>query len=270
MVIFSEIRIGSGTMLLGKISKAQEVETIPLPIEGAISIIDVFDNYSVNPDLATSWGFGCVIKTPTLNILFDTGGNSNILLSNLEKMFINPRDIEVVVISHIHGDHLGGLEGFLGINKNVKVYIPSSFSDSIRKGIKSYGSEYEDIKEARQITNGIYSTGEMGISIKEQSLIIHTNKGLVIVTGCAHPGVLNVIKKSKELLNKEVYLVLGGFHLLGASESELKNIIEEFRKLGVQKVAPSHCSGDKCRKLFQDEYRDHFIEFGVGKIVTII
>ena len=93
--------------------------------DGKISMFVVYDNYQFNPDLDTGWGFGCVVRTPTQTILFDTGGNSSIMLSNMETLNIDPEKIDIVVISHIHGDHVGGLEGFLQRNCNVKVFIPS-------------------------------------------------------------------------------------------------------------------------------------------------
>ena len=125
-------------------------------VERKISIISVYDNYQVNSNLTTGWGFGCVIRTPTKNILFDTGGNSSILLSNMEKMNIHPKEIDIVVISHIHGGVRGGLNGFLERNGNVKVYIPASFLDPIREKIKSYGAEYQDVKGSMQISDNVY------------------------------------------------------------------------------------------------------------------
>ena len=216
-------------MLIGS-SYEEEIEankeSAPSPVECNISITTVYDNYQVDPKLTTSWGFGCVIRTPKKAILFDTGGDSSVLLSNMEKMNIDPKDIDVVVISHIHGDHVGGLNGFLERNGKVKVYIPASFPDSWKKKIKSFGTTYEDVKDSVQISGGVYTTGEMGTWIKEQSLVLNTKEGLIVITGCAHPGVVNIAKKAKQILaDKNIYLVMGGFHLGSASDSKLRSII---------------------------------------------
>ena len=217
-----------------------------------ITLVTIYDNYKANPELKTGWGFSCLVKIEDKNILFDTGPDSETLLSNMEKMKIDPKEIDFIFISHLHGDHTGGLPGILKIKSNLKVYKPESFSGPT------------------QIINGVWTTGPLGSDIKEQSLIIESERGLIIITGCAHPGVVNIIKKAKEMFpNENVYLVLGGFHLSGASDSELKKIINEFKKLGVQKVAPCHCSGDRCRELFKQEYKENFIENGVGKIIEI-
>ena len=263
--------IAIAAMLIGA-SYKQEIEAqkepFSNPLECKISITTVYDNYQVDPKLTTSWGFGCIIRTPKKAILFDTGGDSSILLSNMEKMNIDPKDIDVVVISHIHGDHVGGLNGFLERNGKVKVYIPASFPNSWRKKINSFGTEYQDVKDSVQISDNVYTTGEMGTWIKEQSLVLNGKEGLIVLTGCAHPGVVNIVRKAKQMLaDKNIYLVMGGFHLSSASDSKLKSIIEEFRDIGVQKVAPSHCSGDRCREMFREEYKEDYIESGVGKII---
>lgn len=233
-----------------------------------ISIITVYDNYQVNPELETGWGFSALIKIKNQNILFDTGADSPTLLSNMEKMGIGPEEIDTIFLSHIHEDHTGGLEGILKINSKPTVYVPKSFPDSFKNKIKSSQADLVEVLNSTKIYENVYSTGQLGIWIKEQSLIVVTDKGLVIITGCAHPGIVDIIKKAKEIFpKKEVYLVLGGFHLTGASDSKLKSIIKEFRELGVQKVAPCHCSGDRTRELFKEEYQDDFIKNGVGKII---
>jgi len=239
-----------------------------LPPKNVI-LTTIYDNYQFDPQLQAKWGFSCLIRVNDKNILFDTGLDSETLLSNMKKLNIQPEDIDNIVLSHIHGDHTGGLLGILEKNHNVKVYMPKSFPSSFKKEIRTIGADLVEIQESTEIDKNIYTTGELGTEIKEQSLIIDSDKGLVIVTGCSHPGIVNIIKKAKELYNKEIYLVTGGFHLTGASNQELETIIKNFKELGVKKVAPSHCSGDQCRKLFAQEYKENYIANGAGKTINI-
>jgi 7,8-dihydropterin-6-yl-methyl-4-(beta-D-ribofuranosyl)aminobenzene 5'-phosphate synthase len=89
-----------------------------------------------------------------------------------------------------------------------------------------------------EIDRGIYSTGEMDHGIKEQSLIINTSKGMTLITGCAHPGIIEVIKQAKSIAKEDIYMVIGGWHLSLSGEREIKGIIEAFLRMGIQKVAP--------------------------------
>jgi len=229
-----------------------------------ITLISLYDNYQVDPKLKTAWGFATIIKTPQELILFDTGGDSEILLSNMEKLGIDPFSTKKVIISHIHGDHLGGLEGFLGRNSSVTVFIPNSFPQSIKNMIIQKGAKFVEISALRKISDFVYTTGELYGPPEEQSLIVDSKKGLVIITGCAHPGIVNIVKRAKELMKRDkVYLVLGGFHRPPLS------CVREFKELGVEKVAPSHCTGDLVREAFRKEYKENFIEYGVGKIIEI-
>ncbi len=147
--------------------------------------------------------------------------------------------------------------------------MPHAFPKSFKANVKSRGVKVIDVDKPIKIFNSIYTTGELGTFIKEQSLVITSDKGLIIVTGCSHPGIVNIVKKAEEIFDKEVYLVIGGFHLIGSSDSELKSIISDFRKLGVKNVAPCHCSGDRARELFREEYGENFINNGVGKIIKV-
>ena len=229
-----------------------------------ITLISVYDNYQVDSKLETAWGFATLIKTSCESILFDTGGDSKILLSNMKKLGINPASIKKVVISHIHGDHVGGLEGFLEKNNDVTVFIPKSFPQSIKNMIVQKGAKFIEVSTPRKISDFIYTTGELPGPPEEQSLIIGSKKGLIVITGCAHLGIVNIVKKVKKLMKKDkVYLVVGGFHHPSIS------CVKEFRKLQVEKVAPSHCTGDLVREAFRREYKENFIEYGVGKIVEI-
>jgi len=109
--------------------------------EGPSSVIIsvVYDNNEYDPGLKTAWGFSCLIKGTKKTILFDTGRNGRVLLSNMSKLKIDPQEVEVIVLSHIHGDHVGGLNAVLDENSKVTVYLPHSFPDSFKDEVKRYG-----------------------------------------------------------------------------------------------------------------------------------
>jgi len=253
-------------------SGAEEDHVSPFTDEETVQVTltTVYDNYQVNTALRTAWGFGCVIQSGNESVLFDTGGDGGILLKNMRQLQLQPTQISKVVLSHIHGDHVGGLSGFLTENPDITVYIPASFPQSFRGTIRSKGADYTDIQDPEKIAPGMYSTGELGTSIKEQSLIVNTPEGIVVITGCAHPGIVRIVERATNLFPEQnIHLVMGGFHLGGASKQQLQDIILSFRELGVQKVAPSHCSGDLCRQLMSQAFAENFIENGVGGIIMI-
>jgi 7,8-dihydropterin-6-yl-methyl-4-(beta-D-ribofuranosyl)aminobenzene 5'-phosphate synthase len=165
----------------------------------------------------------------------------------------------VIFLSHIHGDHTGGIGRLLQEKCDVDVYVPTSFPATFKETLT--GARVKEVSGASGILSGVYTTGELGSGLIEQSLVLKTRKGLVAITGCAHPGIVNMVRKAKEITGDEiVYLVMGGFHLAGKSEFRLKSILAEFRRQSVQKVAPCHCTGDEARRLFKQEYGAHCIE----------
>lgn len=234
-----------------------------------ITITVVFDNMSRNSDLETQWGFACVIQGLGQTILFDTGCHGTTLLRNMEKLGFDPKQIAMVFLSHSHWDHVGGLEAFLAVNPHVHVYLLDSFTDEFAKKFTQDGIAFTAISEPSPILKGVHSTGTMGGAIREQSLIIRSPRGLVVITGCAHPGIVDIVKKARALLNEEVLLVLGGFHLRDLSVVQVQTIISELKTLGVRYVAPSHCTGEEAIRLFETGYKDHFIASGAGQIFRI-
>jgi 7,8-dihydropterin-6-yl-methyl-4-(beta-D-ribofuranosyl)aminobenzene 5'-phosphate synthase len=179
----------------------------------------------------------------------------------------DPKTIDMIVLSHIHGDHIGGLWNLLGEKPTLKVYIPRSFPQEFEQRVKKYGAEVVRVDASFEIDRGIYSTGEMDHGIKEQSLIINTSKGMILITGCAHPGIIEIIKKPKRIAREDIYMVIGGWHLSSAGEREIKGIIEAFLRMGIQKVAPCHCIGDRAMAMFKREYGENFIKAGAGSII---
>jgi 7,8-dihydropterin-6-yl-methyl-4-(beta-D-ribofuranosyl)aminobenzene 5'-phosphate synthase len=229
----------------------------------------IYDNNPSQQGLETDLGFSCLIQGLEHTILFDTGGNGSMLLTNMEKLGIHPQDIDVVVLSHIHQDHVGGLPHVLEANPKVTVYLLNAFSPSFKDGVKKSGASVVEIQDPLKISNHVYSTGQLGAWNKEeQSLILQTANGLIIITGCAHPGIVSIVRNAKELLNDDVLLVMGGFHL-GVDRTTLEQIVAEFQQLGVRYVGPCHCSGDTARQVFEEAYQSNFVAVGVGTVITL-
>jgi 7,8-dihydropterin-6-yl-methyl-4-(beta-D-ribofuranosyl)aminobenzene 5'-phosphate synthase len=181
---------------------------------------------------------------------------------------VNPGRIQSLAISHNHRDHTGGLSSLLKAGSNPTVYLLPSFPNRFKRSV-GRKTHVEDVKPGQFLAEGLYTTGEMHNHIAEQSLIIQTRKGLVIVTGCAHPGIVKIIERAKNLYDGPVYLVMGGFHLRGKNDFEMTAILADFRRLGVVKVAPSHCTGDRAIARFAEAYGEDYFQSGAGRIIYV-
>ena len=234
-----------------------------------LSLTVLYDNNPYKAGLETRWGFSCLVRGTQKTILFDVGGEGTVLLRNMRKLRIDPNIVDIVVLSHIHYDHIGGLREFLQRNSNVTVYMPESLPQSVKDIARNAGARLVQVSDSVMICKDVFSTGELGFWIKEESLLIKTSKGTVVITGCAHPGIVNIVKKAKAMLHDDVYLVLGGFHLCWMSGWKIKGIVRGIQKEKGKKGAPCHCSGDLARELFKDVFKDNFILTGAGKTVRI-
>ncbi|MDF2955185.1 MBL fold metallo-hydrolase [Candidatus Alkanophaga liquidiphilum] len=222
-----------------------------------LSITVVYDNHKCASGLTPRWGFSCflVVKAhgDARRLLFDTGGDGATLLENMQKLGVDVKSVDAVVISHAHGDHTGGLHAVLEKNPFATVYSPSKFRlRAVEKEVK-----FIIVEERTELFNAVYSTGALGGFIKEQALVIQTEKGNVVITGCAHPGIVKILKVVKKGFG-DVYLVLGGFHMPKSGVSE------EFKQLGVVKVAPCHCTGIAASKELETAFGSNFLKCGVG------
>lgn len=237
-----------------------------------LSVIVVYNNVPHNEKLTTAWGMSCVIEGMDKTILLDTGGDGAILLSNMRQLGIDRNTIDVVFISHRHNDHIGGLWRFLAMSDGVSVYVPKSFPRDLKRRVRAEGASLVSVDDFAQVFSGVYSTGEMPApqrGVGEQSLIIDTPRGLVVITGCAHPGVVDTVKRARGLLNKDVYMLLGGFHLASHTDQEVAEITRELRELGVRKVGPSHCTGERATELLREAWGDDFLDFGCGARIEV-
>jgi 7,8-dihydropterin-6-yl-methyl-4-(beta-D-ribofuranosyl)aminobenzene 5'-phosphate synthase len=249
----------------------QAPSAMPTPLTErteAMSITIVYDNHDYDSRLRSDWGFACLIDLGETVVLFDTGGDGDILLTNMSELELDPLDVDHIFLSHIHGDHTGGLAALLATGVRPVVWVPRSFPLTFKERVQSW-TELREVSGPAEVIPGVHSTGELGSGIIEQSLVLETTAGLVVVTGCAHPGIVSILSRVKELHPQELSLVLGGFHLGGKSRPELEGIAAQMRALGIERVAPCHCTGDEAIRLLAEEWGDGFVPIGVGKSLTL-
>jgi 7,8-dihydropterin-6-yl-methyl-4-(beta-D-ribofuranosyl)aminobenzene 5'-phosphate synthase len=245
---------------------SEEGQDTSMYAEESLSIIIVYDNNPYDHRLKSSWGFSALVTYHDHILLFDAGGDGPTLMENLRILGIDPTQIESVVLSHAHGDHTGGVMALLKDGARPTVYLLPSFPSSFNQQVGEFTSVVE-VAPGQSIAEGLFTTGEMGRDIPEQALVVRTESGLVVITGCAHPGIVLIVEQAQAMFNEPVRLALGGFHLGSKSTSEINAILRDFRRLGVEQVAPCHCTGKRAIHMFAAEFGKDFIQAGVGRVI---
>jgi len=206
----------------------------------------IYDNTVFKPGLQSDWGFSCLVEVEGCpKILFDTGTDGDILLSNMRKLNIDPLSIKEVFISHDHFDHTGGLSAFLEVNSDVKVYVPVSF-----RGIRG-AKEVISVSRSMKIHGNVFSTGELDHI--EQSMVVKIDKGIVFIVGCSHPKMAHILDAGLQF--GKAYAIIGGLH--GFREYDL------FKDLEL--ICPTHCTQHKAE--IESLYPEKYIKGGVGRII---
>ncbi|MBU1344626.1 MAG: MBL fold metallo-hydrolase [Proteobacteria bacterium] len=237
------------------------------PSYGGLSITVVYDNSPYLEGATADWGFSCLVKAGREKILFDTGKDSSIFFSNITKLGIDLKTINTIVISHLHEDHFGGLFPIMEKQPKATVFLPTS-TPEMQVQFQALKIRNITVEKPIQIGKGLFLTGDMGTGINEQALIINTPLGLIIIAGCSHPGITNIISKAKGLIHRPVYLVIGGFHSMPETTEGMFEVIEKFRSLGVRKVGPAHCTDEKAKAFFKAAYGKNYISIGAGKTLN--
>jgi len=229
----------------------------------------LYDNTVFKNGTTADWGFSCLVEGMEDTILFDTGTQGSILQHNIDELQVEISPVSQIVLSHNHGDHTGGIWTVLYQNAQVTVHLLSSFDQYFMERVTNTGAAVKIHSSPDTICQHVHLTGELGQDIKEQSLVLDTDSGLVIITGCSHPGIVSILERALQIRNRPIYLVVGGFHLMNHSQAAVQEIIADFQRLGVKYVAPTHCTGEAAISLFQNAYGNSFVQAGAGRIIYI-
>lgn len=236
------------------------------------------NNTSISDSIFADHGFSCLIEAGDHTCLYDAGNNSEKFMMNVKKIGVDCSGIDHVFISHIHNDHMGGLFDILDKCNKPTLCMPVSYPrqegesfgeqadrdyEAMLDQLRPFVSELIQHKEFANFGDNFYTTGIIKKQSYEQALILPTSKGLVIVTGCAHPGLLEIVKRAKELMKQNVYFVMGGFHLIRTDSTQVKTIAHELRKL-TKYIGPCHCTGEKAQGIFKDVFREDYIDIQAG------
>ncbi|MCK4751566.1 MAG: MBL fold metallo-hydrolase, partial [Bacteroidales bacterium] len=114
-----------------------------------------------------------------------------------------------------------------------------------------------------------YSTGDQFDAFREQGLVVKTEKGGVLITGCGHPGVIEMVTAAEQDLGIQINTVIGGLHLMQTSREKVEQIASELKELGIRQICPTHCTGEKSIAALKDAYGDGYISGGTGKKIII-
>ncbi|MBI9019245.1 MAG: MBL fold metallo-hydrolase [Phycisphaerae bacterium] len=269
-------------------------------------IIILVENTASEPDLLAEHGLSFWIEYNGKHILFDTG-QSDILINNAKVLGVDLSKTDSIVLSHGHYDHTGGLAAVLDVAKNAKIYLhPDALKQRFSK--KDFGAKPNGIFESSvkaiqnreviwtkgptQIFPGITVTGQVprindfedvggafytdkefqtpDELLDDQTLFIETVKGLVVVLGCAHAGVVNILNYISKLSGKKsVYTVLGGMHLLQASTNRIEQTRIALRDFGLEKIGPAHCTGEKAIEKIISAFPDQYFTCKAGTNIDL-
>ena len=241
----------------------------PAVAAGPLRITVLYDNTAHRPDCRADGGFACLAEGTQKTILFDTGTKADIFASNVGVLGADLSRVDALVISHPHGDHTGGIPIALKARAGLPVFLPFGSPSALTESLRSAGASVVTVEGPADVGPDALVTGPVGGPVPEQALVIRRPEGLVVVTGCSHPGIVAIVERAKQVAGGKVLAVLGGFHLLEHSDDAVAGIVARLQELGVEKVGATHCTGEKAIAAFRKAYGARFVEMGAGRVVEL-
>ncbi len=272
------------------------------PAKAQITVL--YDAFGKDSALQKDWGYAALIEYEGKRILFDTGNNPDILAQNAKAKDCDLAKLDFVVMSHRHGDHMGGLTYLLRVNPKVKIYapkegfgvygsdLPSSFyrkdtslaseqryydgapPEVMRFGTAWPTANFQLVDKSLEIAPDMHLIALVSdkpgtLELRELSLAISTPDGMVIVVGCSHPGIDKIVEAASTI-NPRIHLIVGGFHLVVAKDPDIAKIVTALHDtFKVEYVAPGHCTGEPAFVALKKAFGERYLYAGLGTTLVL-
>jgi 7,8-dihydropterin-6-yl-methyl-4-(beta-D-ribofuranosyl)aminobenzene 5'-phosphate synthase len=265
----------------------------------------LYDAFGKDSGMQKDWGYAALVEYGGKRILFDTGNNPSVLERNVKAKHVDLSKLDFVVMSHRHGDHMGGLSYLLKVNPTVKIYapkegfgvfggdLPSAFyrkdlslpaeqryyngapPEKMRFGSAWPDANFELVDKDTEISPDIHLIALVSdkpgtLELHELSLAINTPEGMVIVVGCSHPGIDRIVAAAASI-NPHIHVIVGGFHLVVTNDADIEKVVAALHDTyKVEYVAPGHCTGEPAFTAFRKGFGDHYLYAGLGTTLELI
>jgi 7,8-dihydropterin-6-yl-methyl-4-(beta-D-ribofuranosyl)aminobenzene 5'-phosphate synthase len=265
----------------------------------------LYDAFGHDFSLKKDWGFSALVEVGGKRVLFDTGNNSEIFAHNVRAKGVDLTKLDFVVMSHRHGDHMGGLSYLLSVNPSIAIYapkenfgvfgssLPGTFyrrNESLPRDMRYFDGEPPEtlrfgtpwpqgkvtwVAKTTEVASGfhlIFLKGSWGVDldVMEISLAIDTPEGIVLIVGCGHPTIEKIVEAARAAIDKPIHLVVGGLHLLAAEDVETQRIATALRDTwSVEWIAPGHCTGEPAFEILKKTFGNRYRYAGLGTTIML-
>lgn len=283
---------------------ATESRMAAAPVPPSPRITVLYEAFGRDSMMTKDWGYAALVEIGGKRILFDTGDNAEILAKNAHAKGIDLTRLDFVVLSHRHGDHIGGLTFIRSINPGVKIYapkenfgvfgsdLPGTFyrkdpslpadmryyagvpPETMRFGTAFPGANIELIDKTTEVAPGLtlialVSDAPGTKELKELSLAVNTADGVVLVVGCAHPGIESIVAEATKI-NSHIHFIVGGFHLVVAPDATIERVATSLHDAyHVDYIAPGHCTGEPTFAALQKTFGARYVYAGLGTTLIV-